>query len=113
VFHNGIRIHQLREIENLWNRTPEDGPIWLQDHGNPVFFRNIWIVESVPEEISLPVAVASFREKGRLNTSGIKIRYLTGRGMAGKPELMKIFRLDGSSRYVNRTMPSPGIYITK
>lgn len=51
VFHNGVLVHNA---VSLWGRTahkkidpyqPADvkGPIALQDHGNPIRFRNIWI----------------------------------------------------------------------
>ena len=48
--HNGVIIHDHREIKETTGgaglkETPEPGPILLQNHGNPVFYRNIWIVE--------------------------------------------------------------------
>lgn len=49
VRHNGVVIH---DAQTLVNKTgagrkegPNPGPIWLQGHGNPVFYRNIWLVE--------------------------------------------------------------------
>lgn len=49
VRHNDTIIHENYEIAE---ETPggqkegaEPGPIMLQDHGNPVVFRNIWVVE--------------------------------------------------------------------
>ena len=49
LVHNGVTIHDDIEI----NTTPggcaydltKPGPLYLQDHGNPVEFRNIWVVE--------------------------------------------------------------------
>jgi hypothetical protein len=52
VKHNGIVIHDNRELPGDRNTTAapvaagkEPGPLYLQDHGNPVRFRNIWVVE--------------------------------------------------------------------
>lgn len=53
VFHNGVLVHDNIEImgpTNWQERTPysyhrEKLPLSLQDHGNPVRYRNIWIRE--------------------------------------------------------------------
>ena len=56
VFHNGVLIQDHVELSGdtnwrgphaVWPYTPhgDKGPIALQDHGNPVIFRNIWIRE--------------------------------------------------------------------
>ncbi len=50
VRHNGIVIHDDVELTHATTAAPvkegpEPGPIYLQDHGNPVRYRNIWIVE--------------------------------------------------------------------
>ena len=49
---NGVLIHDDVELKKDFTtaaplskplESPE-GPIFLQDHGNPVFFRNIWVL---------------------------------------------------------------------
>ena len=50
VMHNGVAIHENLEIPEKTAFAPvsesaEPGPIVLQDHGTPVQFRNIWLVE--------------------------------------------------------------------
>ena len=60
VYHNGVKIHDNVRLvkkgkdgkeEIVTNTTAgmggdpcKPGPIMLQDHGNPVQFRNIWLV---------------------------------------------------------------------
>lgn len=51
VFQNGVLIHKNYELEgptfakkrSHYEPHPEELPLTLQDHGNPVRFRNIWI----------------------------------------------------------------------
>lgn len=50
VDHNGFRVHNKTEVggattASLGGKASEPGGIYLQDHGNPVEFRNIWLVE--------------------------------------------------------------------
>ena len=48
VRHNGVTIHKDYELTNKTGGGKQEGtepfPIQLQDHGNPVVYRNIWIV---------------------------------------------------------------------
>ncbi len=50
VEHNGIVVHHDVALPNVTTAAPvpegpDPGPIYLQDHGNPVRYRNIWLVE--------------------------------------------------------------------
>jgi hypothetical protein len=50
VKHNGVVIHEHLDLPKATlahtvPEGPEPGPLYLQDHGNPVQFRNIWLVE--------------------------------------------------------------------
>ena len=49
VVHNGVKVHDKRLISGPTGfgekeeNTPR--PLYLQNHGNPVMFRNVWLVE--------------------------------------------------------------------
>jgi len=53
VVHNGIVVHHAREFIGAtahravanYSPHPARGPIVLQDHGNPVRYRNVWVRE--------------------------------------------------------------------
>ena len=55
VLHNGVLIHNHYELPGgtFWDQPPhyqphdEKLPITLQNHGNPLRFRNIWIRENI------------------------------------------------------------------
>ncbi len=43
VIHNGVKIHDEQQIPMARHRVK--GALQLQDHGHPIQFRNIWVVE--------------------------------------------------------------------
>ncbi len=59
VWHNGVAIHQSASIPNKTGAGTAEGPqplpIKLQEHGNPVVYRNIWLIDkSQPGATSIP-----------------------------------------------------------
>ncbi len=58
---NGVPVHENLELARDFTTSapitkPLDGPagpVFLQDHGNPVVFRNVWIVPGIPRGSSL------------------------------------------------------------
>lgn len=58
VCHNGVVIHNNFEVERKTGagkkETPELFPIKLQNHSDPVRFRNIWVVEHSGEPACCP-----------------------------------------------------------
>lgn len=54
VRHNGVMIHDKFVLPSAppGSKSAEGlpGPLYLQDHGNPVRFRNIWVVEKMTDD---------------------------------------------------------------
>ena len=54
VIHNGVIIHDNVKVSKATTAAPggdvtQRGGVYLQDHGNPVQYRNIWLVELVTD----------------------------------------------------------------
>ncbi len=61
VLHNGVKVHDNVDVTRATRAAPnEEGPepgfLHLQDHGNPVRFRNIWVLETGKAKVGAPEA---------------------------------------------------------
>jgi hypothetical protein len=48
IFHNGVKVHDNIELKGPTGggqpETKEPGPFQFQDHGDPLVYRNVWVV---------------------------------------------------------------------
>jgi hypothetical protein len=54
VLHNGVKVHDDVEVKSKTGygkpEGPAPGPLTLQNHGSPVAYRNVWLVEKPAPE---------------------------------------------------------------
>lgn len=81
---NGVLVHENQELKSntlLGDPvTPADGPIRFQAHGDPVKFRNIWIVEKAGTAIPPSLPKPQARKPGALGASFPGSGYVTANG---------------------------------
>lgn len=89
VFHNGVAVHYHRSIPRKTGagqpEGPEPGPLYFQDHGNPVTFRNLWLVPIDTQKRTAGYVCASSWPVGSGarggRQSGLLSSFLAGRSM--------------------------------
>jgi Domain of Unknown Function (DUF1080) len=95
VLQNGIWIHDDVEIDGSttasMNTDPrEPGPIMLQDHGNPVRYRNVWLRPLREQRLAAREAIAALPEPGFVSLfdgktlAGWHVSDKTGHGRGGR-----------------------------
>jgi hypothetical protein len=79
VLHNGVPIHWHREITAKTGggqqEAPTPLPINLQDHGNPVVFRNIWLVPNRGDEYLASAAGGSYHQPSCCHRGWFHVRH--------------------------------------
>lgn len=92
AFHNGVLIHHNAVLvggtgwldRSPYQAHPEKLPISLQDHGNPVRFRNIWVRELGP------------RTKPEFYLADALLDGYCGRYELGRRNIVEVSRRDGN-----------------
>lgn len=73
VLHNGIVVHNHFELTGgtsyiappSYSKHPDKLPLSLQDHGNPVRYRNIWIRENIQPLVGTPPEMKEAKEESK------------------------------------------------
>ncbi len=87
---NGVVVQNETKLPNPTTAAPfkeskDKGPIYLQDHGNPVRFRNIWVVpRDAAKEALRPRLPTLERVYGYRDDSGSESSWISGRILASE-----------------------------
>lgn len=97
VIHNGIVVHYLREFES----TLQEGDIFLQDHLNPVRFRNIWLrplfTDPDKQGSITPAQPSAANTKPTAKTVAAKVQ--APKAPAAKPRVIRIKTMTAQMKY--------------
>lgn len=96
VLHNGIVVHYMREFES----TLQEGDLFLQDHLNPVRYRNIWLRPLIvdPDKTGTkapakPAATAPAKSKQ------IAAKSQPTKAPAAKPQVIRLKTMTAQMKY--------------
>lgn len=83
VWLNGYLVHRDQNVPGSTTaapvgESPSDGPLYLQDHGNPVTYRNIWLVPLDAEKVAQRPRVSGY-ERLAATSSSLADQQLSGR----------------------------------
>jgi mono/diheme cytochrome c family protein len=110
VWLNGHLIHRDQPVPGPTraapgSESPDGGPLYLQDHGNPVHFRNVWIVPFDAKEVASRPRIPAF-ERFATIVSSSEERSEAGRWLVGELGCQACHQIDSLAATVTHK-PAP------